>query len=53
MLEQSVPLIHTGNSKIGMMDDDSWQSVIEVLIVNNIIDQPPDMTDIYTNRFIS
>jgi len=53
MLQESVPLIHTGDSKIGMMDDDSWNAVISVLMVNNIIDHSPTVSEIYTNQFVS
>lgn len=53
MLQESIPLIHTGDSKIGMMNDESWEAVIDVLMVNNIIDQSPDLSEIYTNQFVS
>ena len=52
MLEHSIPLIHTGDSKLGVMDDTSWESVIDVLLLNNVIDQEPELSNIYTNEYI-
>ncbi|MCX6744406.1 MAG: ABC transporter substrate-binding protein [Candidatus Parcubacteria bacterium] len=52
MLEYSLPLIHTGQSAIGLMDDTSWQQMYQTLIAQKIITNQFDIKKAYTNQFI-
>ena len=52
MLSESIPLIHTGTSKLGYMKQEIWESIINILILNEVISTEPSIESIYTNEFI-
>jgi len=52
MLENSIPLIHTGDSQLGMMDNSVWEDMILILTENNILKTRLDPSLIYTNEFV-
>ncbi|MCX6743212.1 MAG: hypothetical protein NT116_03165, partial [Candidatus Parcubacteria bacterium] len=52
VLEYSLPLIHTGQSPIGEMNDDIWQQMYNTLFEQKIITKPFDIKDAYTNQFL-
>jgi len=53
MLEESIPLIHTGSSKLGLIEEEVITSMIDILILNEVIDESPSPEDVFTNVFIS
>lgn len=52
MLQQSIPLIHTGDSKIGLMNTEMWNKMVDILIDNEVISSRVDVNSIFTNEFI-
>jgi NitT/TauT family transport system substrate-binding protein len=53
MLRRSVPLIHTGDSYIGMMEKQRWQDLEDLLLDQNILAKRIDVDDAYTNEFLN
>jgi ABC-type nitrate/sulfonate/bicarbonate transport system substrate-binding protein len=53
MLEYSLPLIHTGQSPLGEMNNDIWQQMYNTLLEQKIITEPFDIKDAYTNQFLN
>jgi ABC-type nitrate/sulfonate/bicarbonate transport system substrate-binding protein len=47
MLEKSLPLIHTGDSKLGEMNDEEWTQVIDTLISANVLDSRINPEELY------
>ncbi|MDZ7843462.1 MAG: ABC transporter substrate-binding protein [Anaerolineales bacterium] len=52
MLNASIPLIHTGDYPLGWMDHDRWRGMHDTLLDQGLLDQPVDLTEVYTNRFL-
>lgn len=53
MLSESIPLIHTGKGRVGMMDEREWQKVKDILHEHGILKNPVDINDAFTVEFIS
>lgn len=53
MLQQSIPLIHTGQSRLGIMEHSEWQNIREILKEQGLITNEVDLLDLYTNEFIN
>lgn len=51
-LESSLPLIDTGEGKIGLMRPEIWQQMHDVLLEQGLLSQPLDITTTYTNEFV-
>jgi NitT/TauT family transport system substrate-binding protein len=52
MMAASVPLIHTGENQIGWMQADIWQGMHDMLLAQDILEQPLDVDDLYTTDFL-
>ncbi|MBT3720221.1 ABC transporter substrate-binding protein [archaeon] len=52
MLASSIPLIHTGDSRLGVMEPKVWENMITILSNNNIIETEVKIEDIFTNEFV-
>ena len=51
-LESSLPLIETGEDKIGSMRPEVWQQMHDMLLEQGLLSEPLDITTAYTNEFI-
>ncbi|MCE7739573.1 MAG: ABC transporter substrate-binding protein [Candidatus Heimdallarchaeota archaeon] len=52
MLENSIPLINTGDSPIGWMEESKWEQVQDILLEQNITDAEINIEDVYTIDFL-
>ncbi len=52
MLKSSIPLIHTGNSKLGWMEDKQWNQLQNILLDQKILVSPIDIKKAYTMEFL-
>ncbi len=52
MLKASVPLIHTGNSKLGWMEGKQWEQLHKILLDQKILTKPIDIDKAYTMQFL-
>jgi len=52
MLKQSIPLINTGNDRIGVMKASEWENVQTIIIEEGLLEQKMDIESVYTNKFI-
>jgi NitT/TauT family transport system substrate-binding protein len=52
MLNQSVPLIHTGNSRIGWMERERWVFTGNVLLEAGLIEEGFNFDEAYTMQFL-
>jgi NitT/TauT family transport system substrate-binding protein len=53
MLQQSIPLIHTGGSPIGWMERERWMHTHDVLLEAGAIEKAIDIDGAFTMRFLS
>jgi len=53
MMEIQAPLIHTGKSEMGWMEDSVWQGMHQILLDGGILDQPIDLSEAYTMQFLN
>jgi NitT/TauT family transport system substrate-binding protein len=51
-LKASAPLIHTGVDRIGWMRAEEWEHMLQTLYHEGVIPALPDVSEIYTTRFI-
>lgn len=51
-LNASIPLIDTGYVQMGYMEPEVWQEMMDLLVDQDILDEPIDVTTVYTNEFI-
>jgi NitT/TauT family transport system substrate-binding protein len=51
-LEVSIPLIHTGENQIGWMDESFFQNAQELLLDQDVIQEPIKVQEIYTTKFL-
>jgi len=47
-----IPLIDTGDQPIGWMDEQVWQSTVDILMNSGFIPSAIDVQSLYTNKFI-
>ena len=52
MAYASIPLIHTGEDKIGWMKEEIWVGMREILSEQNLLAGPIDIQDVYTMDFL-
>lgn len=52
MLEKSIPLIHTGDNRLGYMEENLWQNQVNILLENSVIEHEISVEDIFTNEFV-
>ncbi|MBR9677134.1 ABC transporter substrate-binding protein [Candidatus Woesearchaeota archaeon] len=52
MLNQAIPLIHTGKSPIGVMEKKEWENVQNILLEQNMLTEKIFIEEIYTNEFV-
>jgi NitT/TauT family transport system substrate-binding protein len=53
MLQALLPLVHTGEDRIGWMKDEDWEEMHQVLLDEGIIAAPvQDLSNAYTMRFL-
>jgi len=52
MIAASQPLIHTGQDQIGWMRGQVWQQTQDILLAEGFLDQPVDLNQLYTTRFL-
>lgn len=52
MLKASIPLIHTGTAKLGVMEAKQWEQVQTILLEQKILDKPIKVEDAYTTKFL-
>lgn len=53
MLETSFPLINTGDSEIGLMDEESWDLCQNIMYDQGFIKDKLQNEDLFTNQFFS
>lgn len=52
LMKQAAPLIHTGLGPLGWMEASHWQRLYEALQRQDLIEQPVDTRQVFTNRFL-
>ncbi len=52
MLDRLVPLVHTGEDRIGWMKGEDWQQMHDVLFHQGLIRALPDVQKVFTTRFL-
>ena len=52
MMEASLPLVHTGEDKIGWMRTEVWQGTHDILLEQELLDGPVDLDEVYTMEFL-
>jgi len=53
MLEQSIPLIHTGTSPIGWMEKEKWQYGQDILLQTGSMEKEIDIDEAFTMQFLN
>jgi hypothetical protein len=51
-MQTEVAMIDTGDTPIGMMDEEVWQSTQDILLEQKFISAPIDLKTMYTNEFV-
>ncbi|MCK6627238.1 MAG: ABC transporter substrate-binding protein [Anaerolineae bacterium] len=51
-MQTEVAMIDTGDTPIGMMDEEVWQSTQDILLEQKFISAPIDLKTVYTNEFV-
>ncbi len=51
--ESSIPLIYSGENKIGSMEADKWNGILDLLKEQNLIEKELNINDAFTNKFIN
>ncbi|MFH1408820.1 MAG: ABC transporter substrate-binding protein [Nanoarchaeota archaeon] len=52
MLQRSIPLIHTGDSQLGIMDLQKWNDVQDILLAQGVLENPISIDEAYTTKFL-
>jgi NitT/TauT family transport system substrate-binding protein len=50
--QAQIPLIDTGTATLGVMEERVWTSTQDILLNQGIIQEPQDVSDVYTNEFV-
>ena len=53
MMEAMLPLVHTGEDRIGWMTAEMWQGMVDVLSGDGLLAAPCDVKQTHTLRFLS
>ncbi|PCI20159.1 thiamine biosynthesis protein [Candidatus Wolfebacteria bacterium] len=48
----SIPLIHTGDSPLGWMEEEEWDRIHDILLEQNILNKKMNSKDAYTMKFL-
>jgi len=51
-MKASIPLLDTGNVQIGLMEENIWQTMHDILLSNQEISNSLDINSLYTNEFV-
>jgi hypothetical protein len=52
IIKNSLPLIHTGEDRIGWMKDETWKGMYKILISQGFLAEPMDVKKVYTMQFL-
>jgi len=52
MMEAMLPLVHTGEDRIGWMKDEVWKGMYQILLEQKLLAKPFDVNQAYTLRFL-
>lgn len=52
-LHASAPLIHTGINEMGLMHPEGWRDISQVLLEEGTISEQPEVSDLFTTRFLA
>jgi NitT/TauT family transport system substrate-binding protein len=53
MMTASIPLVHTGRGRVGLMEAGVWRQMHQVMVEQEILEQAmDDVSDAYTTRFL-
>ena len=52
MMESLLPLVHTGEDRIGWMKPEVWQGMYDILLEEKILTAPFEVSQAYTMRFL-
>ena len=52
MMAASLPLVHTGEVKIGWMQAEIWQGMLNALLEQEILTLPVNLDDVFTMQFL-
>lgn len=53
IMRAQIPLIHTGATPIGWMEDTKWQQTHDILLDSGMITGPMDISKVYTMQFLN
>jgi len=53
MMEAMLPLVHTGEDRIGWMKPEVWQGMYQILLEQKLLAKPFDVTQAYSLRFLN
>lgn len=53
MLNSSIPLISTGDSVLGWMEQNKWEQAVNILLSEKILTKPIKVEDAFTTKFLS
>jgi len=52
MMEAMLPLVHTGEDRLGWMKPDIWHEMYNILLDQGLLEKPFDVNQAYTKRFL-
>jgi len=52
MMEAMLPLVHTGEDRIGWMKAEVWQGMYQILLEQRLLARPFDVNQAYSLRFL-
>jgi len=52
MMEAMLPLVHTGEDRIGWMKDEVWKGMYQILLEQGLLVKPFDVNQAYSLRFL-
>ena len=53
IMRAQIPLIHTGATPIGWMEDTKWQQTHDIILDSGMITEPMDVSKAYTMQFLN
>ena len=53
MLVTLVPIVHTGKTDLGWMEDSVWQQMYQLLLNGGVLTQPINIEETYTMQFLN
>jgi NitT/TauT family transport system substrate-binding protein len=52
-MKAAVPLVHTGDDQIGWMRAEIWGDMHDLLLDQELLDEPFNVDDVYTMEFLN